>query len=60
MSTIVDIPTLITINSTMNELQSVTLCILLYTIGDNWVVECGQEFWSRDDSVRFKHQLTNV
>lgn len=26
--------------------------------GDNWVVECDDEYWSREEAVRFKHELT--
>ncbi len=29
--------------------------------GDNWILECtdSDDFWSRDDLVRFKHKDTN-
>jgi dolichyl-phosphate-mannose--protein O-mannosyl transferase len=27
--------------------------------GDNWLVECSGEHWSRDEFVRFKHKDTN-
>lgn len=29
--------------------------------GDNWILECtdSDEFWSRDDHVRFKHKDTS-
>ena len=26
--------------------------------GDNWIVECDDSFWKRDDSFRLKHELT--
>lgn len=33
---------------------------LISFVGDNWVLECGQENWSRDEAVRFKHFHTNA
>ena len=33
-------------------------CVAL--AGDNWVLECGQENWSRDEAVRFRHYHTNA
>lgn len=27
--------------------------------GDNWILECEQENWNRDEPVRFKHFHTN-
>ena len=26
--------------------------------GDNWIIECGDEYWRRDEPVRLKHKLT--
>ena len=26
--------------------------------GDNWIVECDEEYWQRDEAVRLKHELT--
>jgi dolichyl-phosphate-mannose--protein O-mannosyl transferase len=26
--------------------------------GDNWIVECDDEYWQRDEGVRLKHELT--
>ncbi|XP_003388356.1 PREDICTED: stromal cell-derived factor 2-like [Amphimedon queenslandica] len=28
--------------------------------GDNWILECSDDYWRRDGYVRFKHQDTNV
>ena len=27
--------------------------------GDNWIVDCDDDFWQRSHSVRIKHELTN-
>jgi dolichyl-phosphate-mannose--protein O-mannosyl transferase len=27
--------------------------------GDNWVIDCEDDFWRRDEPVRIKHELTN-
>lgn len=26
--------------------------------GDNWIIECDDDFWRRDESVRLRHELT--
>lgn len=26
--------------------------------GDNWIIECDEDFWRRDESVRLRHELT--
>jgi dolichyl-phosphate-mannose--protein O-mannosyl transferase len=26
--------------------------------GDNWIVDCDEDFWRRDESVRLKHEQT--
>ena len=26
--------------------------------GDTWIVECDEDFWRRDETVRFRHQVT--
>lgn len=26
--------------------------------GDNWILECDDDFWRRDESVRLRHELT--
>jgi dolichyl-phosphate-mannose--protein O-mannosyl transferase len=27
--------------------------------GDNWIIDCEDDFWRRDEPVRIKHELTN-
>ena len=26
--------------------------------GDNWIIDCDDDYWRRDESVRLKHELT--
>ena len=30
------------------------------SVGDNWVVECNEGTWRRDDAIRLRHKDTNM
>ena len=30
------------------------------SVGDNWVVECNEDTWRRDDAIRLRHKDTNM